>query len=574
MARSTHLSTTAAIGLGIGVGLAALLGGGYLAGHALAGDKLPRNASISGVAVGGLSAEEAEQKLRAELAQRAGQKLTLTAGDADLAVAPAEAGLAVDYAASVVAAGGGSSWNPITILTILFGGGATDAVVSVDQAKLATVVDSLAKQVDTPAVNASIDYEKLKPVIDAKSAPGTVVDATAAADATTAAYLRSTSVSIPVVTDQPAVTTAAAEAALSGIAATAVSAPVKVRVAGKGTIELTAAMIAASLEFRARDGALAPVFDTSVLAKQIDPALKKLGLHQPQDARFTIADGKPKLVAATDGIGIDTAGLATALAGVVGSSGGRSVEAALTKRAPDLTTAEAKKLGVSSVTGSFTTYFPGTAYRYNNIGKAAKLINGTFVKPGQTFSMNATLGKRTKAAGWMAGGAIDGGKIVERLGGGISQATTTTFNAIFFAGLQDVYHKPHSLYFNRYPVGREATLDWVSVDMKFKNDSPYGVLLQAGITGKAGSQGSVTVRVWSTKRYTIKTTTPVKSNYRAPGATVYDDSTGCKAQNAMTGFDVRFDRLFYQGKKLVKREPFSWSYNSLTPVVCGTKPVP
>jgi vancomycin resistance protein YoaR len=186
--------------------------------------------------------------------------------------------------------------------------------------------------------------------------------------------------------------------------------------------------------------------------------------------------------------------------------------------------------------------------------------------------MNKILGKRTRAAGWMAGGAIDGGKIVERLGGGISQATTTTFNAIYFAGLQDIHHKPHSLYFNRYPVGREATLDWVSVDMKFRNDSPYGVVMQASITGHTGSTGSVTVKVWSTKRYTIKASKPVRSNYRAPGKTIYDDSPKCLPQSAMSGFDVRHYRLFYQGKKLVKRELFKWSYNSLTPVVCGKKP--
>ena len=236
------------------------------------------------------------------------------------------------------------------------------------------------------------------------------------------------------------------------------------------------------------------------------------------------------------------------------------------------TSAEAKKLGVKQVVGSFTTYFPGTAYRYNNIGKAARLMNGTFLKPGESFSMNKTLGKRTRAAGWMAGGAIDGGRIVERLGGGISQATTTTFNAIYFAGLEDIYHKPHSLYFNRYPVGREATLDWVSVDMKFRNDSPYGVVMQASITGRPGSTGSVTVKVWSTKRYTIKASTPIRSNYRAPGKTIYDDSEKCIPQSAMSGFDVRHHRLFYQKKKLVKKELFTWRYNSLTPVVCGKKP--
>ena len=141
-----------------------------------------------------------------------------------------------------------------------------------------------------------------------------------------------------------------------------------------------------------------------------------------------------------------------------------------------------------------------------------------------------------------------------------------------FAGLEDIYHKPHSLYFSRYPVGREATLDWVSVDMKFRNDSPYGVVLQAWTTGRTGQTGSVTVKVWSTKRYTVKASTPVRSNYRAPAATQYDSSPGCVAQSAMSGFDVRFNRLFYKGKKLVKTEPFFWRYNTLTPVVCGKKP--
>ena len=295
-------------------------------------------------------------------------------------------------------------------------------------------------------------------------------------------------------------------------------------------------------------------------------------MKQPRDADITIANGKPKIVPSVDGIGLKPDDLATAVLGVLDKPSGRSVTVDATVQRAEFSTADARKLGVKQVTGSFTTYYPGSAYRVNNIGKAARLINGTFLKPGETFSMNRTLGQRTAAAGWMAGGGIEGGKIKTLLGGGISQATTTTFNAIFFAGLEDIYHKPHSLYFSRYPVGREATLDWLSVDMKFRNDSPYGVVLQAWTTGRVGQQGSVTVKVWSTKRYTIKTTTPVRSNYRSPAATQYDESPGCVPQSAMGGFDVRYKRLFYAGKKLVKSEPFFWSYNTLTPVVCGKKP--
>ncbi len=77
---------------------------------------------------------------------------------------------------------------------------------------------------------------------------------------------------------------------------------------------------------------------------------------------------------------------------------------------------------------------------------------------------------------------------------------TTTFNAMFFAGLEDVEHKTHSFYIDRYPVGREATVAWGSVDLRFRNDTPYGVLITAAVTPSTpSSQGVVTVRMWSTE---------------------------------------------------------------------------
>ena len=64
---------------------------------------------------------------------------------------------------------------------------------------------------------------------------------------------------------------------------------------------------------------------------------------------------------------------------------------------------------------------------------------------------------------------------------------TTTFNAMFFAGLEDIEHKPHSFYIDRYPVGREATVAWGSVDLQFRNDTPYGVLIEADLNPSTGS---------------------------------------------------------------------------------------
>ena len=82
------------------------------------------------------------------------------------------------------------------------------------------------------------------------------------------------------------------------------------------------------------------------------------------------------------------------------------------------------------------------------------------LKPGEIFSLNGIVGERTAANGFVEGFIIKGGKFKEELGGGVSQSATTTFNAMFFAGLKDIQHQPHTLYIDRYPAGREATVAW------------------------------------------------------------------------------------------------------------------
>ena len=85
-------------------------------------------------------------------------------------------------------------------------------------------------------------------------------------------------------------------------------------------------------------------------------------------------------------------------------------------------------------------------------------------------------------------------------------------------------------------------------------------------------RGSITVRVWSTRTWKVKASKPVTSNYRSPGKTIYDTRASCVPQLPMSGFDVSYDRLFYRHGELVRKQKFTWSYNTLTPVVCGKKP--
>ena len=103
---------------------------------------------------------------------------------------------------------------------------------------------------------------------------------------------------------------------------------------------------------------------------------------------------------------------------------------------PKLTTAAAEKIKPREVVSTFTTYFPYNPPRTENITIAARTLNGTYVGPGEQFSLNAVLGQRTAAKGYNAAPVINNGRLTKDYGGGISQLSTTTFNAAFFSGVR------------------------------------------------------------------------------------------------------------------------------------------
>ncbi|HZQ29268.1 MAG TPA: VanW family protein, partial [Acidimicrobiales bacterium] len=104
------------------------------------------------------------------------------------------------------------------------------------------------------------------------------------------------------------------------------------------------------------------------------------------------------------------------------------------------------------------------------------------IKPGDTFSINQFVGRRTAQRGFVVAPVIADGKHDEDVGGGISQFATTTFNAAFFAGLDFGEYQSHSLYISRYPYGREATMGFPHPDLQIKNTTPYGILIWPSYT--------------------------------------------------------------------------------------------
>ena len=551
-------------------GLIVIAGILYVAGYVVTGDQVPKKAQISGVAVGGLSRPQAIEKLSVELGARAAEPLNLTVGEREAELKPADAGLSVDYAKSVDAAGGGKSLNPLRILRTLTGGSAIDAVVLVDQPKLQAAVGGLAKDFNREPVNAAIEYKGTK--IKLKQAhDGVVVQQDPAAATITSSFLQLTGpIALPADITQPAITTDEADAVVATFAKPAVSAPIKVKVSSTESFEISPRMLAESISFLPQDGTLVPVLDEKRLRRNASPALKRVELIEPKNATVRLVNGKPKVIPAVNGTTIKADNLKKAVELVlIKPAAERTVSVQLTGDKASFSTEDAKNLRIRHVTGQFTTYFPYLPYRNINIGRAAALINGTLLKPGETFSLNQIVGERTAANGFTEGYIIKDGRFRKELGGGVSQSATTTFNAMFFAGLKDVEHKPHGLFIDRYPAGREATVAWPSLDLKFQNDTKYGVLVQAYIVkGTPSRRGSITVRMWSTKTYDkVVATSPIKSNFTT-GPDIKDDAKDCEPTSPVQGFDVRFQRLFYQNGSVVDRENFSWRYAPTARVIC------
>jgi len=151
-------------------------------------------------------------------------------------------------------------------------------------------------------------------------------------------------------------------------------------------------------------------------------------------------------------------------------------------------------LGVNEIIGTFTTNHKCCESRVTNIQKMADILRGTLIAPGETFSVNDTVGRRTTEKGFVEGGVIQDGEFATDIGGGVSQFATTLFNAAFFGGLDIPAYKAHSKYISRYPFGREATLAYPSVDLKVRNDTPYGIVIWPRYTNT-----SISVDLWSTR---------------------------------------------------------------------------
>jgi vancomycin resistance protein YoaR len=200
-----------------------------------------------------------------------------------------------------------------------------------------------------------------------------------------------------------------------------------------------------------------------------------------RDARPIYSGGKVQIRPEQEGIKINLGGSLVRLQVIDNGAGTRRVVLATHRDEPKVTREKLK--GINAILATYTTRFdPGNVGRTTNVRLGAAAIDGTLLSPGETFSLNDTVGERTKKRGYQEAIIFEGGKQVPGLGGGISQVTGTLFNAALLAGLPIVTYRTHSRPVSYISIGRDATVAWGHFDIKFKNDrkTPIFISYDAG----------------------------------------------------------------------------------------------
>ncbi|MCW2607369.1 MAG: hypothetical protein JWO60_2062 [Frankiales bacterium] len=542
-----------------------VVAGGALLGVATAasGDEVPRGVSVAGVDLGGADRAEAASRVRQALSEVASTPVAVEADDVARELSPVTSGLGVDVDAVVDDAMAG---GPLDRVKGLLG---TDREVDVrgqvDEQRLRSALTTVKEAVDRAPREGAIRFQEATPVavppltgrkLDLDAAVRTVADGWLGADAPLELAVETTPVKS---------TAEGVQSVLDGIAKPAVSAPVSVDL-GERTLEVRPADIAAALTFPVDEqGELSPSLSGKALRAALGGRADAVE-RKPVEATVRLRGGKPQVVPSQTGLALDDEKLAAAVQPLLRAPAPRTASLPLVEAQPSLTTAEAEALGVDEVIGTFTTRFPCCAPRVTNIRRIAQIVDDTLVLPGETFSLNGEVGRRTAEKGFVSAPQILDGEFVKDFGGGVSQFATTMFNAVFFSGLQDVEHKPHSYYITRYPEGREATVFFPEVDLKWKNDSGKGVLVTTSTTGT-----SVTVTFWGTKTYEIEALKGPRTRVR-PFEKKYITREDCTPASGHEGFDITVTRVFKQGGREVKRERFFTRYQPEPNFICGPPP--
>lgn len=245
---------------------------------------------------------------------------------------------------------------------------------------------------------------------------------------------------------------------------------------------------------------------------------------------------------------------------------------------PEITIEKIGKEAFPYVLGTFsTTYSTSNKNRVTNLELSSEKIDGTIIMPGEIFSYNKIVGERTIAKGYKEAAVYAGGKVVDGIGGGICQLSSTLYNAVIYANLEITERSNHMFLTSYVTAGRDATVSWGTLDFCFKNTRSYPIKIQSSV-----KNGVVTTSIYGMreeKEYevviesTVLEVIPYKINY-IKDSSLPQGTEEIKQYGSEGARSVTYKVLKYNGIVISKELLSNDTYSSLERIIKkGTKKV-
>jgi vancomycin resistance protein YoaR len=554
---------------------------GALLGFALAGSttRLPGGTRIAGVAVSGLEAKAARRMLEERADRLRHVPVEFRAAGRSWRMRPSSLGVEVDWAAGVEAAQRqGEGFGPLRgfrRLGVRVFGTDIHPPTEVYEPALEYFVGQLARDIGQHHRDAAVRLRGLRVAV-VPDRPGRELDreaATATIVQALAGFER-VPVSLPVKVDRPSVTAENLEP-VAAQTRTALSKPVTLVLDGTRW-RLPRWRLAGLLDLP--NGGASELAIGGPKADRWLAALRRSVNRPARNADFRItAANTVAIVPEKEGLELDVPSAKRAILAAALRANDRVARLTARRATPGRTAAEARRMGIRGLVASYTTTYGGEENRLHNVRLVSALVDRTLIAPGAEFSFNRTTGERTAAKGFREAPVIINGELQTGLGGGVCQVSTTVFNTAFDAGLPITTRTNHSLYISHYPTGRDATVNYPDLDLKFVNDTGKWLLLRTFV-----GSSSLTVALYGTPvNRRVETETAPLTVTAQPAVRRVSDPERLIGESSLEDYGEPARRtsvtrrVYSSSGKLLSDDTWS-SYYVSEPriVVVGTKPRP
>ncbi len=282
-----------------------------------------------------------------------------------------------------------------------------------------------------------------------------------------------------------------------------------------------------------------------------------------KDAKYVLKNGEIYIEPEHIGIKVEKSKIKEAL-----DSGQQNFTLDVETFNPEVTKEMLEGLLFRDTLGSFSSSFAtSTNARASNVILTANRINGKILMPGDVFSYDKTIGRRTVANGYKEAGVYIGNKVESGIGGGICQTSSTLYSAVLYSNLEIVSRTSHSLPVSYVPLGQDATIAEGAIDFKFKNNTNYPIKIVAVVNGRrltcslvGVKEPNISVELVNTIVSTAEPKTERTENAEIPQGYKRILNNGAK------GYTVASQRVVKESGKVIKTEKLTSSVYRAAPV--------